>query len=246
MVTISECCALLAETVRFPGGGPELPDGVTENIGGRVIFGTGESAYEFLSSASQPYPFIIGPDDLLKFCKLPTHMDMMESIGFERDWVREKLEQGNEFRLILFPVGEFEQGLSCISPTWDNLCKLVSTENVAAGEKLSKNLLELKSTQYSELCAKIGFDMDQIPPEVYERVTSFDKYGEDTCPDDVAHARAFLRETFKCTPLFTGDGYATNEQGERGVREFLVKRTKVSDLAGAQWVILSPEPKSKG
>ena len=84
--------------------------------------------------------------------------------------------------------------------------------------------------------------MDHIPAEVYRRVTSFAKYAEEACPDDLAHARAFLRATLKCTPLFSGDGYATNEKGERGVREFLARRSKISELPGAQWVVLCPEP----
>ena len=50
------------------------------------------------------------------------------------------------------------------------------------------------------------------------------------------------RATLKCTPLYSGDGYATNERGERGVKEYLVKRAAVAELSEAQWVVLHPEP----
>ena len=55
----AERCALLAEALRKPGA-VELPDGVAEDIGARVIFGTDSTAYEYLSDESQPYPFVVG------------------------------------------------------------------------------------------------------------------------------------------------------------------------------------------
>ena len=82
---------------------------------------------------------------MLAFIKLPSHIDMMQSIGFTRDWVGEKLRLGNEFRLVIFPA---DAGKPLISPTWDNLCELTRRESAAAGEKLARHLPELKSTPW--------------------------------------------------------------------------------------------------
>ena len=190
MLTAAERCSLLADAVNRPGE-VELPEGVTANIGGRVCFAMkgNEAGFEYLSNPTQPFPFIVGPDDLTAFCTKPTHMDMMEAIGFERNWVASKIEKGNEFRLVLFPSDGIEHGL--ISPTWDNILAITQRESPKAGAKLARNLDELRSTPYSDLCEKIGFNVDSIPPEIEAKVSSFDMYG-DEAPDDLAHARAFL------------------------------------------------------
>lgn len=236
MTTPTERCVLLANVLRNPGS-CDLPGGVSDSIGGRVIFGTEEDDFAFLSSETQPFPFIVGPQDLVIFCTKPTHMHMMEAIGFEREWVESKVRKGNEFRLALFPADDFEDGL--ISPTWDNLLSLVSRESPQAGEKLAQHLPALRSTPYKELCEQVGYDMSSIPLEVYQRVTSIADYGNPSTPNDLGHARAFLRATFKCTPLFSGDGFAYSETGERGVQEFLVKRVPFRALPGAEWVVLN-------
>ena len=91
-----ERCALLADAVRNPGAG-NLPDGVSDNIEGRIIFGTSEEDFAYLSDETQPCPFIVGPDDLASFCSKSAHIEMMEAIGFEREWVVRKRKEGNEF-----------------------------------------------------------------------------------------------------------------------------------------------------
>ena len=70
---------------------------------------------------------------------------------------------------------------------------LVQRESPKAAEKLAIHMTQLKETPYCELCDTIGFDMDHIPPEVFDRVSSFSKYADDEVSNDVAHARAFLR-----------------------------------------------------
>ena len=134
MTSPTERCALLANAVRTPGA--VLPDGVSDGIGGRIIFCTTEDDFTFLSGETQPYPFIVGPGDLTSFCSKSVHIEMMEAIGFERDWVASKVKQGNEFRLVLFPADDFEDGM--ISPTWVNFLSLVTRECPQAGQIKSK------------------------------------------------------------------------------------------------------------
>jgi hypothetical protein len=217
------------------------PPSLEHPLGARIIFGRDEpSTFSSLSHSSQPYPFIVGPDDVHKFFKAESPMDMLELIGFERDWVQSRVDAGSVFRMLLFSSESFADGGGFISPTWDHLLAITERENKNAGKKLKRHLDTLKSLSYADLCAKIGFDVEVASEEQinYKDVCSFDAYGDKRCPDDLAHARAFLRRTLMATPLFKGDGFTYNERGERGVAEFLVKRCSVSSLPGHEWVDL--------
>jgi len=218
----------------------ELPD--CDGVGARIVFGTTPDAFEYLSGATQPYPFIVGPEDVQSLLRLSSHAEIMDFIGFEVEWVRGKIAEGNEFRAILFDVESVVQGggQGLISPTWDNLLELVHSESAAAAAKLRPHLPALKQTPYPDLLVQIGYDVEkEMAPEEKAKVGTFEAYGEHG-DDSLGHARAFLRHTLKCTALFAGDGYTRTDGGERGTREYLVKRLPVSALPGAQIVELRP------
>ena len=233
-----EAIALLADRLRNAGrgaGGAAMTG--REEICGRILFGTSEDAFTHLSGVGQPFPFVIGPESLAGFCDAASHMEMMFAIGFEEEWVRRKLESGNTFKLVLFPASACG---GMVSPTWDALMNLIERESAECAEKLRPHLQTIRSTPYSELTEKIGYDVNDLSAEQVDKVGTFEAYAAASTPGDLGHARAFLRHTLKCTPLFRGDGFAYSDDGTRGVREYLVKRLPVEALPGAQWVILQP------
>ena len=75
MLTAAERCSLLADAVNRPGE-VELPEGVTANIGGRVCFATDEAGFEYLSNPTQPFPFIVGPDEVARGVAAP-HISLL-------------------------------------------------------------------------------------------------------------------------------------------------------------------------
>eukprot|EP00747_Dinoflagellata_sp_TGD_P023842 gnl/TRDRNA2_/TRDRNA2_130117_c0_seq1.p1 gnl/TRDRNA2_/TRDRNA2_130117_c0~~gnl/TRDRNA2_/TRDRNA2_130117_c0_seq1.p1 ORF type:complete len:184 (-),score=26.55 gnl/TRDRNA2_/TRDRNA2_130117_c0_seq1:52-549(-) len=165
----------------------------------------------------------------------------MDFIGFEVEWVRGMIAEGNKFQAILFDVESVVEGggQGLISPTWDNLLDLVESESAAAAAKLRPHLPTLKETPYPDLVRQIGYDVEKVSPEEKAKVGTFQAYA-DHGDDSLGHARAFLRHTLKCTSLFAGDSYARTEAGEQGTKEYLVKRLPVSALPGAQIVELRP------
>ena len=232
-----ECEAALKIADSIRKGKPEEVDlDLCGLVGARIVSHFEEAGFEYISKPEQPFPFIIGPDELNKIVKASTHMEMMQLIGIQRARVLKKLSEGQTYRLLIFPktaVG----GL--ISPTWDNILELVASESRECGEKLEPHIETMRNMTYLELVEAIGVDPEKtLGTEMYEKCGSFTSYADPSTPGDLRHARVFLRHTLKCTPLFAGDGYAYTEGGERGCREFLVKRKAVADIVGAQWVYM--------
>ena len=71
----------------------QLPD--CDGIGARIVFGKRDADFEYLSGPTQPYPFIVGPEDVQALLRLSSHAEIMEFIGFEVEWVRGNYEQGS-------------------------------------------------------------------------------------------------------------------------------------------------------
>ena len=219
-------------------GGPVPPVPPCDGIGARVLFGTDEGSFSHLSAASQPYPFIIGPESISALCAIPVPMKAMGFIGFDEAWVGNKLRQGNRFRMVLFAAESCDGGF--IRATWANLLALTERESPRCADKLRLHRNALETLPYPDLRDKIGYDLEKPPRGKLARVDSFQAFADDSCPGDFGHARAFLRQVFKCTALFRGDGYAYDEEGRRGAAEYLVKRRAIADLAGVQWVPVLP------
>ena len=73
----------LAEALRAP----DCPNRrVTPGIDGsaaRLLFGPGHEPPERIAPDSQPFPFVIGPEDVGRLCTLRTHREMLEFVRFE-------------------------------------------------------------------------------------------------------------------------------------------------------------------
>lgn len=125
--------------------------------------------------------------------------------------------------------------------SWDNILALVAKENRRCAEKLAPHMPILKRTPPGGdgLASVLGFSLEQPPSDIRARCSSFDSYADFGDADSLADARAFLRYTLKCTELFSGDGFAYSAGGERGAREYLMRRLPVSSLWGAHWVELT-------
>ena len=64
-----------------------------DGVGARIVFGTTDADFEYLSGPTQPYPFIVGPEDVQSLLRLSSHAEIMDFIGFEVEWVRRKIAQ---------------------------------------------------------------------------------------------------------------------------------------------------------
>ena len=158
---------------------------------------------------------------------------LLPDIGFERDWVRAKIDSGVRFRLVLFALGDCSR---VFTPTWDGLLSFIESECPACAEKARPHVDAMRQLSFAEL-VQLGNTVDKVPPEERDQVATFAAYAASE-EDTLRHARAFLRHTIKCTPLFAGDGYTRTEAHELGAREYLAARCAVADLPGHRWVPL--------
>lgn len=161
---------------------------------------------------------------------------MIEFVGFEWSWVSEKLSAGLRFRLFLFSLRQAK----ATRATWDNMLCLVGDQSPRCAEKLAPHIPVLKAIPYRELIERIGYDVDRLSGKRRMEVSSFAAFADDAVPSDLGHARAFFRHTLNCTALYRGDGYAYDEQGKRGAREYIIPNTRVQDLPSVTWVDLDP------
>ena len=226
----------LANALRAPDC-PNRPVPAGDNdTATRLIFGPKREPPARIAPDSQPFPFVVGPEDVHRLCALRTHRQMLELVGFEWPWVLEKLSAGHKFRLILFSLREAE----ATRATWDNLLSLVAGRSPRCAEKLVPHMPLLKATPYRELIERIGYDVDRLSSERRAEVSSFAAFADNTVPSDLGRARAFFRHTLRCTALYRGDGYTYDEHERRGAREYVMPNTRAQDLAGTTWVDLEP------
>jgi hypothetical protein len=99
--------AALADALASPAeGGSESSLPSCKGVGARVIFGRqgDEASFAHLSGSSQPWPFVAGADHELLLKGRRSHLELLNYIGFEADWVTSKIAGGTVFRMVLFAM----------------------------------------------------------------------------------------------------------------------------------------------
>jgi hypothetical protein len=227
--------AALSELVSGKG---EVQFPCCQGIGARIVFGKqgDASSFEYLSRPNQLWPFVAGADSRLLRTGRRDQMALLEMIGFEREWVQECIEDGTQFRMVIFALEDC--GGLIVDPTWDGLLAFVRQQSEECAAKLEPHVNNLRSLPFPEL-VKLSEGIERLESEEYAKVCSFEAYAAHG-DDSVRHARAFLRHALKCTSLFAGDGYTRSPEGEQGAKEFLVPRCRIADLPGHHWIPIGP------
>ncbi len=202
-----------------------------------MVSNPSEIVPEWISSANQPFPFIIGPETVAQLIGKST-WEIMEFIGYESSFVKEKIAQGQRFFIVFFTGFQFgDHGSKEREPliaTWSNLLSLIQETSPICGKKCASVYDVVQTTHYDQF--NFGYEFESIPPEVYWEVCSFEAFENSTLPTTPGLVRAFLRHTMKCTRLYSGDGYCYDEQGNRGAKEYLIPRVRISSLINASEV----------
>jgi hypothetical protein len=199
-----------------------------------------EKTPSWICSANQPFPFIMGPETVTQM-RGKSPIEIMEFIGYERSFVKEKLTQGYRFYIVFFSGfyqhAEMVAGISKREPleaTWLNVLSLIKEVSPVCGEKCEMVYGIVQSTNYDQF----EYDIERLSPEVYREVCSFEAFASTLLPITPTLIRAFIRHTMKCTRLYSGDGYSYDEKGRRGAKEYLIPRVPISSLVDASEVFL--------
>mmetsp|Transcript_14732 Transcript_14732/g.41897 ORF Transcript_14732/g.41897 Transcript_14732/m.41897 type:complete len:257 (+) Transcript_14732:176-946(+) len=214
-----------------------IPRNSVEGVCGRFIRGVRQEDFTFLSDEPGKLLSWICTAELLQpLLGLRPAEAMVRYVGFSLNWMKGRLTDGTDHKLVLFPDS------AATLATWENIIAFVEREYPATVfERLRPNLDAVKMADYKRLsqgdAKKRGFlEISELPVAV--------KYGlgdgQKPHPDfitpsrllagdgSVLEARAFFDHTIGCNQHFTGTG-----RSPTGQREYFTKNRKISDIDGA-------------
>jgi hypothetical protein len=182
--------------------------------------------FEYLSGENQPFPFVIGPDSTHSLQGMTSH-EAFFNVGFPSSWLTEKTAHGLEFHLVVFRESKCLEAMNTrpLNATWANLLALIRSQSPVCADKLEPHWVAIQQMECVE-----GGPIDKVPAHMYGEVSSLQGFANSTLLTTPELGRMFLRHTLKCTSLYKGDGYAYDQEGNQGVKEYLVPRVLTADL----------------
>jgi hypothetical protein len=194
---------------------------------GRIIRGKKTEDFETLTNdPKRKLVMLMGGDGLASICGKKT-LDALVLIGYTKDYIQHRVSEGYQFKLVIF-----KESNNILLATWDNVLEMVGRvygKDVAI--KVGNRLLDMKNLHFSAIQdMNKSFDLEEIYREGsssprYMTAETFEK-SQGTAFD----VRAFLYHAVHLSKLFSGDGYTYDEQGKRGLKEYIVPNKKLEDL----------------
>jgi nicotinamidase-related amidase len=198
------------------------PSDSVSGLAARIIRGTEpEDFLTFTDDAERKLVMFMGPDGLESMLGKDGY-DMLVTIGYEPDYLRHKVEQGNEFKLVVL-----EEGTAKLA-TWDNTLDIVGEVYPDIAQLLERHRDALKNTSFEEIEKAAGYqflDVEKIG-KVDSRFMTHERLRESA--GSLADVRAFLYFTVHLRELYRGDGF-TDENGSRGPMEYIAPNIAIAD-----------------
>lgn len=192
---------------------------------GRIIRGKRPEDFETLTDdPKRKLVMLMGPDGLEKLAG-KTPYEMLIEIGYDVDYLKRKVAEGNKFKLLVF-----KSGASADLATWDNVIRITSDAYPDVAGKLSRNARVLMTTAFADIENQAGFDFSAVDAvgESDSRYMTIERFR--ACAGTLAEARAFLYYTVHLRELYSGDGYTYTNSGVQCLTEYITVNQKVSDL----------------
>ena len=192
---------------------------------GRIIRGKKPADFTTLTDdPNRELVMLMGPDGLTKIMGKSGY-EMLVAIGYEPEYLEHKVQEGNQFKLVVFPEG----GAAKLA-TWDNVVEVVSSVYPDVASKLRRFLPSFKSQSFSQIEQNAGFrflDVEKAGKNDY-RFMTYDRFR--LSQGNLWEARAFLYFTIHLRELFSGDGYTYDSQGNKGMMEYIVPNKPITEL----------------
>mmetsp|Transcript_6631 Transcript_6631/g.10129 ORF Transcript_6631/g.10129 Transcript_6631/m.10129 type:complete len:234 (-) Transcript_6631:220-921(-) len=199
---------------------------------GRFMKGQTDADFLKLSDEKGKLLSWVCPSEALHFLLGKKPVEAMLAIGFNTDWIAERLKDGTKFKLVVFPVNEKETTI----PTWENLWKLIAT---AYGDEIDNALGPFKST-IEELDTTNGYpfeggdlvteikNMPVVAKHAHPEFMSKENFLKVPERDRrLCHARGFLDHAVGCNSKFTGTG-----KGPKGQIEMITLNKPINEIEG--------------
>jgi len=205
------------------------------NLFGRIIRKKHtEKDFEILSEPFKKLSFVMDGEGLCSLLGKDGNQ-MLIHTGHEQDWINHQVKAGTTFKLALFSIGPDK----CFHVTWDNIIPLLKAtypelkELITSG-MLDKYIADCKTLQYAEINKQWKHNI----LEVYykgiadERFVTIERFINIAAPS-LSDFRAFLFHEVGLSVLFNGNGYTMTEKGECGLREYITRNVRLSELPHA-------------
>ena len=194
-------------------------------LAGRLI--RGKKPEDFLTLSDDPTRKIVMLVDETGLASMlgKSGYDMLITIGYEPDYIRHKIDQGNQFKLVVFPTGGAAQ-----LATWDNMIDMVAQVYPDIADVARSFRARLKMATFAQLERTAGFSFLEIEKAgsddprfmTYERFLQSDQ--------SLVDFRAFLYFAVHLRELYAGNGYTKQEDGPVGVPEYIIPNKPLSEL----------------
>lgn len=215
-----------------------MPQPFVTGIVGRVIRGTKPEDFETLTDdPSRIVVMLMDSDGLAKlFGKTP--YKILIEIGYRGDYIQQKLDAGNKFKLAVFPASEaypatwagafdvvkkIYPDLTSCCQKHGNLLSGMTNFSMPAGQVVGHFLHEIE--------ALAGYKFADADKKDDPRFMSVDKYR--VSGKSLWELRALMYHTLHMRELYSGDGWTYNEQGRRQIKEYFMINKKITDISGA-------------
>lgn len=213
---------------------------------GRIVRGVNPKDFESLTDdPSRKLVMLMGPDGLEKLLE-KRGVEALEAIGYERDYIRQKVvDENNVFKLVVFKESKDAQ-----LATWEGVAEVVPLVYPETEVLFQSSLKTLKQYSFETLERAAGYVFKKVDSvgQNHPWYMSADKLSrsypngipleyvesmEGLIPElsrPVIDLRAFLYFTVYLKELFAGDGYTYTPEGQRSLTEYITPNRKLEDL----------------
>lgn len=208
------------------------PQPFVSGICGRMIRGTKPSDFETLTDdPSRLVVMLMDSDGLAKLFGKSGYQILIE-IGYRGDYIKQKLDAGNQFKLVVFPQEAAHPA------TWKGVTDVACSVYPELTSCFTKHGAGLQSGSLwggkcfmHEFEKLAGYKFCDADKKADPRFMNIEAYRKST--KTAWELRAFLYHTLHLRELFSGDGFTYNEQGKRQLKEYLMLNKKIADIKDA-------------
>lgn len=205
----------------FPLSPPPM---VGNSIAGRIIRGKVDADFEKLSDDPNRKIVFLTDSAGLAMMLGKSGYEMLIKVGHHPDHIKKQLADGKSYKIVVFPSS------SASDATWEGLQKVTSEVYPDLADDFKKHFVAFRSNSYDKFETAAGYKFHDVDDPTNPKFMSYDAYK--ASGKSAWELRAFLYHVLHIKELFKGDGYTYDENGKRGVREFLMANKKVSEIPG--------------
>lgn len=192
---------------------------------GRILHGRKPKDFETLTCNPNRLVIMLIGSDGLEYLLVKNGYESLIHIGYTKDYIKYKIDQGNKFKLVVF-----KENNSILLATWDNVAKLCSKIYPNVSDKIYAVLDQLKTIPFQRIQMLADYDFEEIKRNGLHDPNFMNYELFRKSEGTLINVRAFLYHTLHFRMLFSGDGYTYDEDGNRGLREYIAPNKRLNEL----------------